>query len=213
MKYSEHIHLQATTLSWMAKCPLARNIVLSTGGSLSYTTPLTVNKLESKHNEFLELFEKAMRSALSKVKIGWFEIDAENLCFTISAKGKCYSICGRPDLSYVLYGEQMGGGALALVGEVTLSPSIKHMVLGELAFYTISFYVHYGCCVAGFIANPKSVQLMMPKLGISNFVKHVFVRKIDYEKALEIAEREREKYPWMCSLCDLKHLCIIGREM
>ncbi|WP_342783419.1 hypothetical protein [Thermofilum sp.] len=192
----------------MAKCPLARNIVLSSAGSLSYTTPLTVEKMKDKHDELVKAVRNAFRKTNSN-SVRTVELEEMKLCLTLIQEDSTYSVCGVPDLSYILYGKELDD--LILVVEATLSPSIEHLVEGEMLFYSIAAHGHYGCRVAGLIVNLEHVYLVIPKKDITLSLRRLF-KNVSYQKAVEQAEMNRKRHPWICSLCDLKHLCPLGSE-
>ncbi|WP_342821523.1 hypothetical protein [Desulfurococcus sp.] len=205
---SSPMHLSATTLSWMAKCYLARNIVLSSAGSLSYTTPHTVEKMKSDHDELVKIVRNALIEIFSKHVKG-LELEKMKLCLTLMLKDSSYMVCGVPDLAYLLYGVELDD--LILLVEVTLSPSIRHLVYGEMLFYSIAAHAYYGCKVAGLIVNLSHVYLILFRENTAKLLRKTFSRK-EYEKAVELSESMRAKHPWICSLCDLKHICPLGSE-
>ena len=195
----------------MALCPLARSIVLSSGGALSYTTPPTVEKLRERHDEFVEVAREAIASSLRAHHLSYLELRPENGCLTLRLD-RDYAVCGRPDMVYLVYGE--GVGPVVLVCEITLSPSVEHMVRGELLFYIIEHHVRYGTDVVGLLVGTRLIELAVPGSGegVSALLRRLFT-KPDHHRAIRKAESERVGRPWMCSLCDLKHLCPLGGEV
>jgi len=216
-KSSELISFPASVLSWMAKCPLARNIMLSSKGSLSYTTPLTVGGLKRKHYEFLKSVDEALKNILAPGVVSMsivkgFKLEpVEELCVYVNKGDRCYRVCGKPDLMYILYGEKLGR-PLALVIEVTLSPVVKHLIRGEMLFYSIASYLSYGCDIVGLVVSRKHFNLVLFKEKALKSFEKLFKGPLEYEEAIKVAEDKRSKHPWMCSLCDLKHMCPLGVE-
>lgn len=203
-------------LSWMAKCPLAKNIILSSGGAISYVTPLTVEKLRDSHNELMKYVNENIRVFLQR-HFSRIELKSREVCLTLTIDGEDkYVVCGRPDITYFVYEGVIG--PYILVVEVTLSPSIDHMVRGELIFYIMGYYMLYGIPTVGLIIGVNSIRLIVPKPTalLNNSVPMLLRRlfsKSSYEDALKKAEDKRGKSPWICSLCDLKHLCPLGGEV
>lgn len=214
--------MPATILSWMAKCPLARCLVLTHGGAFTYTTPLTVQALRETHDEFLKQVIDVFKGVLLNSRVKWIEVDnrgnigpgERKLCLTIFTgsgdRGESYSICGAVDRSYILFGKDFNS-ITALVLETTLSKSVDHFIRGELLFYILAYYVNYGLDTIGILVNPQYVYLVIPKRGVLGDFKKLF-KKPDYEKAVERAEEKRSRRPWICNLCDLKHICPLGIE-
>lgn len=206
--------LAATMLSWMALCPLAKNIMLDSGGAMSYVTPPTLEKLRDKHDVFAEDVEDSV-SELLREHFHIIKLGQQKLCLSFDL-GKEYLVCGQPDFSYFIYEErapeESRTSPLILVGEVTCSPSIEHIVRGELIFYMMAYYVRYGIPTVGLVIGKKSVKLVIPKLRMHDDLKKLFT-EVSYESSVTKAEKKRFEKPWMCSFCDLKHLCPLGREV
>ncbi|MEM4036037.1 MAG: hypothetical protein QXU97_05465 [Fervidicoccaceae archaeon] len=202
-------HLSATMLSWMAKCPLAKNIVLSSAGSLSYTTPHTVEEMKGKHDELVKVLRNALGNAFFSKRVKALELERMKLCLTLTLKDSTYTVCGVPDLMYLLYGTELDD--LILVVEATLSPSTRHLIYGEMLFYSIAAYIYYGCRVVGLVVNPRHVYLVSFRENAVNRFRRLFSR-LKHEKAVELSENRRAEHPWICSLCDLKHSCPLGSE-
>ena len=202
-------HLSATMLSWMAKCPLAKNIVLSSAGLLSYTTPHTVEKVKDRHDELVKAVGNALRNAFFSKRVKALELEQMKLCLTLTLKDSTYTVCGVPDLMYLLYGTELGD--LILVVEATLSPSTRHLIYGEMLFYSIAAYIYYGCRVVGLVVNPRHIYLVSFRENAVNRFRRLFSR-LEHEKAVELSENMRTEHPWICSLCDLRHSCPLGSE-
>uniref|UniRef100_A0A7J3PM97 Uncharacterized protein n=1 Tax=Staphylothermus marinus TaxID=2280 RepID=A0A7J3PM97_STAMA len=228
---SNYMKLNASELSWIAKCPLAKTLILASSGSQFYTTPLTVNKLKIKHDSFLEIVEKNLAFVLAKHEIKYLRIDETKLCLDLSLGENNYNVCGVPDTLYVTFLKNVNT-PLIIVVEATLSPVVKHIIRGEMIFYSLASHIHYGCRVTGLIVNPSSIYLIVFKKDLvhgeeerkgrggkavsrRDFIesfKELFLTSVDadYYRIVERAEKLRNKHPWICSLCDLIHMCPLG---
>ncbi|MEM4620406.1 MAG: hypothetical protein QW607_09360 [Desulfurococcaceae archaeon] len=228
---NSYIKLNASELSWIAKCPLAKTILLSSSGSQFYTTPSTVNKLKRKHDSFLEIVNKSLASVFTKHGIKYLRIDETKLCLDVSLGEINYIVCGFPDVLYITYIENMNTPLITVV-EATLSPAVKHIIRGEMVFYAIASHIHYGCRVTGLIVNPRYTYLVVfkknsdhgekaggggrgkalsKKDSVESFRKLFLISdNVDYFRIVERAEELRNKHPWICSLCDLIHMCPLG---
>ncbi len=211
MRSTEH-NLAATTLSWMAKCPLAKNIVLTSGCAISYATPFTLEELRNKHDAFAKEVNNYV-GRLLETSFNLVKLNPQKLClsFNFNSSEK-YIVCGQPDLVYFIYRKKFKTSPFILVSEVTLSPSIRHMARGELLFYMMAYYMHYGVPAVGLVVGKKSVEYILPKLKMYRQLKKLFTKK-NYKYVIREIEKRRRKKPWMCSLCDLKHLCPLGGEV
>jgi len=207
----------ATMLSWMAKCPIARNIILDRGGSITYTTPNFVSKTAEWHD--------ALKDAVIEVLGGLVHpiiMDVKETSIEVNV-GVRHIVSGRPDfLMWIPSSER----SLMLAGEVTLMSTVRHLIYGEMLFYILSCYINYGSDVAGFLVSPRSLYLLIPKIPESDrdlrryferesapsLLLRLF-RRVDEERAIEVAEELRKKKPWICSLCDLRSLCPISGEV
>ncbi|MEM4545370.1 MAG: hypothetical protein QW328_01165 [Nitrososphaerota archaeon] len=220
----------ATMLSWMAKCPIARNIVLTSGGGMSYTTPVFVSKLANKHDDLkniaVDAFEEVLKS-YPTTDVMYMELAPEETTVIINADStNKYVVSGRPDVLMWITGESLEQRHLVLACELTLMSAIRHLIYGEMTFYITSLYINYGFDVAGLLINPKYIYLILPKIptdraklkeyfkkeGVPILLLKLF-RQIDEERAAKYAEELRNKKPWICALCDLRNLCPISGEI
>ncbi|MEM1631810.1 MAG: hypothetical protein QXJ59_07065 [Thermofilaceae archaeon] len=204
--------MPASVLSWMAMCPLAKSIILSSGGAFTYATPPTVEKLKDAHDALVKSVAGAVERALSG-RFSYLKLEPSNGCLTLRLE-RHYVICGRPDLVYLVRGR--GSGFFALVVDATLSPSVRHKVQGEMVFYIMECFMRYGIATVGLIVGTKLLVLAAPVFstegGVPAMLRNLF-KKPEYGSALREAERRRARKPWMCSFCDLKHLCPLGGEI
>lgn len=208
----------ATMLSWMAKCPIARNIVLDRGGSITYTTPNFVSRTAEWHD--------VLKDAVVEVLMDFaLPIDVEKFSVEVNV-GARYMVNGRPDFLMWISGRKLKERHLMLAGEVTLMPTVRHLIYGEMLFYMLSCYINYGSDVACLLVNPGSLYLLIPKIPESSLALRRYFeresvpalllrlfRRVDEEQAIEVAEGLRKKRPWICSLCDLRSLCPISGEV
>lgn len=169
---SEPPHLSMSVLSLMDKYPLTRTVILSSKGTISYTTPPIVGKVKGWHGMLIKIIDDTIKGYLIHSSFKGIKLEAKNVCLTLKLKGEEYIVCGRPDIAYFIYG--FYGKTLVIVGDVALSPSVKHMVLGELAFHIFSYHLLYGTATVGLIVSPKSVGLIVPKLNMYKLLKKFF---------------------------------------
>jgi hypothetical protein len=208
----------------MAKCPVAKNIILAQGGALSYTTPNTVPNLLEKHNILRRIVVENF-SNIDTVPLILENEKVHETVIEISNKKCKYFISGRPDFLALIISKELAWRPLMLIGEVTLMPTVKHLIYGEILFYILSHYIKYGVDVAGLLISSNALHLVLPKVpekkndlkryfegeSIPALLKKLF-RSIRDEDAIEAAEKLRSRKPWICSLCDLRNICPISGE-
>jgi hypothetical protein len=213
----------------MRLCPI-RRALLSSGRLLEYTTSYAVPESKRAHGEMLSELE----DAFEEVVMGHDEVsllgklpDREYcLSFTTRARGRVVQVCGRPDAVYFLRlrccNELQCRDEVNLIIEATLSPSVRHVVCGEMLFYLLAVNMYYGIKVAALLATPRRIYLLAPALVSLHNVKYSVAWSLAKlitgpselsERVVEKAEELREKKPWACNLCDIKHVCPLGYEV
>lgn len=202
-------HYPASALSWMSKCPVLKHILLTNKGLINYATPLGVDKTKDKHDKLV----KTVRKVFNMVVEDYLFIEPKDLCLEVYIKDKVFNVCGRPDLTWLLIKQICNNALIGVVGEVTLSKAIKHVVKGEMVFYITSFYIHYGVWTVGLVVSRGKVNLLIPKPNVTRRFNTMFRNREDLEASMRRVEELRRRKPWICCLCDLKHVCPMGVEV
>lgn len=205
---STEINLWASHLSWIAKCSLTRYLLLETHGSLNYITPPSVEKAKTKHDHLVNIFIDILKK---EPEITLME-KTPKLCLLVKINQQNrFRICGIPDSIGLIYRKNLASQFM-LVIEISTSPTVKHIIRGELLFYIIASYMHYGIPVVGLLLNREYIHLVIPHLNSAKQLINL-LRERDLEKELENAKNIATKTPWKCNLCDLKHICPVGAEI
>ncbi len=230
---TKYCEIYATHLSWMSLCDMARRIVIETCGSSDYTTPLSVSAQKEKHEDFkrrvIKHLEEVLRAkereegAFGRLKkiYSFISKGERALSIYIRSKEGTFRVTGAPDFLLLLLGESEQRGwrwPVLVTGEVSTSQALEHIVHGEMLGYMMQAYMTYGTRVAGLIATPSRVLLLIPRIPekdlegtVPVMLERLFLSPSE-ERLLERVERLRSIKPWACTLCDLRSLCPLSHE-
>ena len=201
---SKYCRLYVTYISWMAKCPLARYLIIENCTPENFSTPKTAQELKELHDKALQETLNSLRQYLEgRFKIIYESSNKDIFEATIITEEKRFCISGKPDLYYIL---SYKNKFFTLIGDITLNDTTSHLDK-EIEAYMILSYLETSLPTFGLLVYNRGIKLYKLTPKTATKLVTFFQRKISLEKTIQQAQAKFKKKPWICNLCDLQNIC------